>query len=263
MLAALVAGCSPGASAPAPAGLRVAASLTQDSRDSARTQIAVVVANEGPVEVTPEAIEYADPRLSGPLAADRLRPIPPGSERRFPLPLVDPVCAAPAAGPGRLRVRVGAEEVVVAVEDEVGVVERWVERRCAELAVGAVAPLSFSAVRVHADGASADLVLTATPTRAGSGAYVIESVAGTPVFTSTGESWAPEATVRAVGEPVEVLLPARPARCDGHVFGESAGATAFLVGLRLEGERREVLVRMSPQVAADALDFAVAACRAE
>ena len=164
-----VTACSPGAPAPAPpaAPLRLSAELTQDSRDAARDQIAVVLANDGAVEVTPEAIEYADPRLSGTLTADRLRAIPPGGERRFPLPLLDPVCGAPAADEGRLDVRVGPDSVTVRVGDDAGVVARWVERRCAELDVAAVAPLAFSAVRVHPDGGSADLVLTARPTGEG------------------------------------------------------------------------------------------------
>ena len=255
-----VTACSPGAPSASP--LQLSAQLTQDSRDAARGRIAVVGANAGAVEVTPEAIAYADPRLSGTLTGDRLRAIPAGGERRFPLPLLDPVCGAPAADGGRLEVGAGSDSVTVPVSDDVGVVARWVERRCAELDVAAVAPLAFSAVRVHPDGGSADLVLTATPTGEGSGAYVIESVAGTPVFTSTGEPWTPNVSVTSDGYPVAVLLPAHPARCDGHVFGESAGATAFLVAVLLDGERREVLVRMTPQVSADALDFALAACRA-
>ncbi|MGA8045822.1 MAG: hypothetical protein WCA30_06090 [Dermatophilaceae bacterium] len=280
-LLAAVAACSAGGSGePAPAvesvgsvesveRVRLSAELTQDSRDTARDRIAVVIANEGTAEVVPVSIEYVDPRLGDPLVGDRLRAVPPGGERRFPLPLVDPVCGAPASdpatGPGRLAVQIGPETVSVPVRDDVGVVARWVERRCAELDVAAVAELRFTDVRPREeDGlvASADLVLTATPSGEGSGAYVIESVAGTPVFASAGEPWAPEVTVRADGEPVTVPLAAHPARCDGHVFGESAGATAFLVGVRLDGERREVLVRMTPEIAAEALDFAVEACLA-
>jgi hypothetical protein len=272
----LAVACSSGAPAPAVSpdesvesveSPRLSAELTQDSRDTARDRIAVVLSNDGADEVLPESIELIDPRLGEPLVADRLRGIPPGGERRFPLPLADPVCAGPASGsvaePGRLAVRTGSGEVSVPVRDDVGVVARWVERRCAELDVTAVADLRFTDVRARDEGGrvtSADLVLTATPSGEGSGAYVIESVAGTPVFTSVGEAWAPLVTVTADGGPVTVPLPARPARCDGHVFGESAGATSFLVGVRLDGERREVLVRMSPEVSAQALDLAVEIC---
>jgi hypothetical protein len=263
----VVAACSPAppepvVPAPPTARLRVGADLTQDSRDDAAGRIAVVVRNEGAHEITPEAIGYADPRLSVPLTAGRLRAIPPGAQRRFPLPLTDPVCDGSVAGAGRLAVVVGTDEVAVPARDEVGVVDRWVERRCAELDVAAVAPLAFTEVRPVRSGEAADLVLTATPTGEGDGAYVIESIAGTPVFTSVGEPWAPAAAVAATGDRVDVPLPARPARCDGHVFGESAGATAFLVGVLLDGERREVLVRMSPELAAMALGFALEACRA-
>lgn len=261
----LVTACSPSAPEPVDppaAEVRVIAELTQDSRDTARDRIAVVVTNDGAVGITPDAITYLDARLTGPLVADRLRAVPPGAERRFPLPLADPVCGGPVDGSGRLTVRVGSDEVSVQAGDEVGVVGRWVERRCAELDVAAVAPLGFTGVRVSPGGDAADLVLTAAPTREGRGAYVIESVAGTPVFTSAGEPWEPGVAVTAEGGRVDIPLPARPARCDGHVFGESAGATAFLVGVRLDGARREVVVRMAPDVAAEALEFAIEACTA-
>lgn len=240
--------------------LDLSAELTQDSRDTAATRVAVIVANQGSQPVTPSALEYADPRLGAPLTGGRLREIPAGSERRFPLPLVDPVCDGPVEQPARLTVRVGSAQERVRVRDDLGVIDRWVQRRCAELSVAAVAPLRLTEVRVQAGGGTADLVLTATPTGEGSGAYVIESVAGTPVLTSVGAPWRPRVTVRAIGGPIRVVLPARPARCDGHVFGESAGATAFLVAVTLDGRPREVLVRMSPELTAVALDFAVAAC---
>lgn len=264
----LVTACSPSGPEPVepvdapPAEPRVIAELTQDSRDAARDRIAVVVTNDGAVGITPDAITYLDARLTAPLVADRLRAIPPGAQRRFPLPLADPVCGGPVGSSGRLTVRVGSDEVSVLAGDEVGVVGRWVERRCAESDIAAVAPLVFTAVVVSPDGDSADMVLTAAPTGEGSGAYVIESVAGTPVFTSAAEPWEPGVAVTAEGDRADVPLAARPARCDGHVFGESAGATAFLVGVRLDGERREVVVRMDPDIAAEALDFAVEACTA-
>lgn len=264
---ALSAGCATASpTAPEPtAGVEpvaLSAELTQDSRDTAATRIAVIVTNDGAREIAPEAIQWLDPRLVAPLVADRLRPIPPGGQRRFPLPLVDPVCDTPAAATGRLVVRVASSEVAVSATDAVGVVDRWAARRCAELALAAVAPLEFSEVLVAADGRGADLVLTATPTGVGRGTYVIESVAGTPVFTSRGEPWAPQVQVSADGAPVRLSLAAWPARCDGHVFGESASATAFLVRARIGGEPVEVLVRMTPEVAGQALDFAIEACRA-
>lgn len=268
-LLALTTACSAGGPAPAesappastPTRLRLSAVLTQDSRDAARERIAVIVANDGEVGVLPEAIEYTDPRLSEPLTAGRLREIPAGGERRFPLPLVDPVCPARPDLPGRLVLRAGPAEAQVEVSDDVGVLERWVQRRCAELEVAAVAALELSGITADPARGTIDLVLSATPTGEGRGAYVIETVGGTPVFTSAGEPWQPRVTVSSTGEPVEVVLTAQPARCDGHVFAESAGATAFLVTLTLDGQSREVLVRMAPERAADALAAAVRACR--
>jgi hypothetical protein len=52
----------------------------------------------------------------------------------------------------------------------------------------------------------------------------------------------------------------QPARCDDHVFLESAGATAFLVSLRLDGERGRLLLRMDPAGSSAAIAFARDAC---
>jgi hypothetical protein len=69
-LLALTVACSPGdsepvaSSAPSPVAAepRLTAALTQDSRDTARDRIAVVLSNEGEAEVVPGSIEYLDSR---------------------------------------------------------------------------------------------------------------------------------------------------------------------------------------------------------
>ena len=56
-----------------------------------------------------------------------------------------------------------------------------------------------------------------------------------------------------------------PARCDEHVFMESGGATAFRVKLHLDtgdgkAEEGELIVRMSPAGASNAIGFARDSC---
>ena len=72
--------------------------------------------------------------------------------------------------------------------------------------------------------------------------------------------WRPDVTVRSDGEPRRIELPVIPARCDGHAFLESGSATAFIVRLHLNGRPGDLVVRMSPAGAANALAFAREAC---
>ena len=66
--------------------------------------------------------------------------------------------------------------------------------------------------------------------------------------------------MRSEGPVRRIALPVRPARCDDHVFMESAGATAFLVSLHLDGRPGSLVVRMSPAGAAAAISFARDSC---
>ena len=72
--------------------------------------------------------------------------------------------------------------------------------------------------------------------------------------------WRPEATIRGTDAPSRIDLPLKPTRCDAHAFAESGGATAFKIGLHLDGEPGQITLRMSPAGAKHAIDFARAAC---
>ena len=87
----------------------------------------------------------------------------------------------------------------------------------------------------------------------------VDTVAGTPLFGAAGRSPGPEARIAArAARRIRLLV--QPARCDDHVFMEAAGATAFLVGLRLDGRPGELVVRMSPAGTSAAISFARSAC---
>ena len=93
------------------------------------------------------------------------------------------------------------------------------------------------------------------------GRLTVVSVTGTPVLTAYPRgAWRPDVTVTGDGEAARIELPVIPARCDGHAFGESGGATAFRVRLRLDGRPGELLVRMSSEGAANAIAFAEDSC---
>ena len=141
---------------------------------------------------------------------------------------------------------------------------RYVASRCFELASQQVATLSFSdevTTRQEGDVEVGTLTLLVDPTGGAGGRLSVVSVTGTPVLTAYPRgSWHPRVTVTG-GDPVqEIELPTVPARCDGHAFGESGGATAFRVTLRLDGEPGQLLVRMSPEGARAAIEFAEEAC---
>lgn len=246
---------------------KVVADLRQSSRDAALGRFAVWIGNGLPRDITPKAITYVDPRFRHPIAGERLRANPSGSERGYPLPLPSlPACAAdPSSATGRVTVALGDDRtVVVPVEDEADVVERYVSSRCFELATRQVATLSFSdevIVEGAGKGAVGTLTLVARPSGVADGTLLIEAVAGTPVLTAeTPAAWQPRAAVTGDGAPVRIRLPVVPARCDAHAFAESGGATAFAVRLRHEGREGQLVVRMSPTGAARAIEFALESC---
>lgn len=244
----------------------VVADLRQSSRDAALGRFQVWVGNGLGMPVTPSSVSYVDRRFRAPIPGGRLREIPAGSERGFTL--AQPSRPACGVGPGRARLLLSwaGRRLVVPVEDEADVVDRYVAARCLELDVARVARLSF-ADKVRSpggEGARGTLVLVVEPTGRPAdrgGRLTIDTVTGTPVLTAAGQSfWSPGVTVRSDGPRVEVPLAVQPARCDGHVFAESGGATAFRVRLTLDGEPGELVVRMSPAGAAAALTFAREAC---
>lgn len=241
----------------------VVADLRQASRDAALDRFQVWIGNGLARDMEPTRILYRDPRLPEPIPGERLRLNPSDSERGYPLALpARPVCSARRAGEqGTVSIRFGGRTMTVPVEDEADVVQRYVASRCLELAVTRVAGLSFAdEVRAPTPGEAGTLTLVVRPT-GGPGRVTIDSVGGTPVLTSDrAAGWRPDLTIRGDDPVRRIRLPVIPARCDGHAFLESGGATAFLVGLHLGGRTGELVVRMSPQGATNALSFATDYC---
>jgi hypothetical protein len=246
-----------------PAG-EIVADLRQSSRDAALGEFQVWVGNGLRRDVTPTSIAYIDPRFRAPIRGQRLRLIPSGSERGYPLALPPrPDCSATGTS-GEITMTYGDRDVTVPATDEADVVARYVATRCFELAVAEVATLSF-ADEVPVDrpgkGGVGRLILEVRPSGRGDGVLTVDTIGGTPLLTSPGAPvWRPDLTVRATGEPQRVALPMVPARCDSHVFLESGGATAFRVRLHLNGEPGELVVRMSPVGASAAIDSAIESC---
>ncbi|WP_185994336.1 hypothetical protein [Nocardioides campestrisoli] len=254
---------------------RLVADLRQSSRDAALGRFQVWVGNGLGAELTPIRVRYRDPRFRRPVSGERLRTIPSGTARGFPLALPPrPRCLGPGgqgglrpgAAPGVVEVRStrevsGSAVRRVHVEDEADVVQRYVAARCFQLDLDRVATLSFAdRLRPTGDDA-AELLLRVTPRGRPGRRVQVDTVSGTPVLTPPGQPvWEPAASVAGDGEPLVLALPVGPARCDAHAFAESGGATAFRVALRLDGEPGEVLVRMGPEGAAAALAFAQEVC---
>ena len=218
-----------------------------------------------PRGIKPRRIVYQDALLTRPVLGGRLRPIPSGAYRGYTLDLVEPVCGQT---PGKATVTVTYDDDVETfpVDDETGVVERWADERCDEIAVERIADLEWtSGIEVQGSGSDAVALfrLTATPTgRAGGGALTVDTVGGTPLFTSAdGDFWTVGQRVRSDGPVVTMELPAQPARCDSHAFGAATGGTTFFVNITI-GQSRPAQIRlaMSPEVTAEAFEYAAEVC---
>lgn len=242
---------------------RIVADLRQSSRDAAAGRMQVWIANDTAAPITPTKIIYRDPRLSAVVYGDRLRTNPAQSERGHSLQLPQPNCTAPVTAKPVLTVAHDGRSARVPVIDDIGIVERYVTARCLELAVAQVAQLSWSD-EVARDGEVGTLELVIRPTGRPDGVLTIEEINGTPVLGAVGgASWQPKVTVNSDDPQSRLPLQVIPARCDPHAFAESGGATAFRIHLRLDGKPGQIVLRMTPAGARNAIDFALAACGLE
>jgi hypothetical protein len=247
---------------PPPTG-KLRADMRQSSRDAAAGRMEVWIDNDTDAEIRPRRIVYSDPRFRTALPGTRLRPIPSQSERGFPIYLPSrPTCERPHAR-GTVTVTYGDTTRTVPVADETDVAGRYAAARCLELAVARVADLRWSD-RVPWDGeegSDSTLTLLVTPTGRPGPTLRIDTISGTPVLSPAGSDvWRPRLVVRGTDEPQEVPLPLKPTRCDAHAFAESGGATAFKIGLTLDGEPGQITLRMTTAGAANAIAFARASC---
>ena len=253
----------PPPSTAAPTG-RLYADLRQSSRDAALGRMQVWIANDTTHDVTPTRIRYTDPRFRRPVTGERLRMDPARSERGYPLTLpLQPACGQRGTR-GTVAVTAAGRTVDLRVADDNDIVQRYVAARCLALAVARVADLRFSddvAVDRPGAGSTAVLTLVARPTGSPGHLLTIDTVGGTPLLGAVGgDVWRPRARVTGAGRPQRIELPVQPSRCDDHVFMESAGATAFLVTLHLDGRPGRLVLRMSPAGASRAIAFARDSC---
>ena len=250
---------------PSPPTGTLLADMRQSSRDAAANRFEVWINNDTAETITPTKVTYSDGRFRTELSGTRLRDIPSQSERGFPIyQPAQPACSSDATS-GDVTVEYGDTSVTVPVEDETDVVGRYTSARCLEIAISDVASLSW-ADSVPADGdggAGADgtLTLVVQPTGTAGPTLTIDTVSGTPVLSPVGtDVWRPDVTITGDQPSQRIDLPLKPTRCDAHAFAESGGATAFKIGLHLDGEPGQITLRMSPTGAANAISFARASC---
>ena len=238
------------------------AELQQSSRDVALGRFQVWITNGLQEEIRPRRIVYRDALLTEPVEGERLRAIPSGSYRGYPLELIEPTCGGEEAG-ATVTVFYGGESVEIPVDDETQVVGRWSKERCAERAIERVAALEWSpGMRIEGSGADAVALfrLTAHPTGR-DGSFTIDTVTGTPLYTSAdGDFWTVDEMVTGTGPDTTVELPAQPARCDIHAFGSATGGTTFFVNVTIDGEPAQVRIAMSPEVTDEAFSYAAEVC---
>lgn len=247
---------------PPPTG-RLRADMRQSSRDAAAGRMEVWIHNDTAKQIRPTRIRYDDPRFRTPLRGTRLRGIPSQTEVGFPLYLPPrPACDHPR-GRGTVTVTYGDTTRTLRVADSTDVAGRYARSRCLEFEVAAVARLAWSD-DVPSSGEVGDtstLTLLVEPSGRPGPTLTIDTVSGTPVLSPVdGDVWRPDVRVRGTDAPSRIELPVKPTRCDSHAFAESGGATAFKIGLHLDGRAGQITLRMSVPGAANAVGFAKDSC---
>jgi len=250
---------------PQPPTGKLIADMRQSSRDAAANRFEVWINNDTADTITPTKVTYSDGRFQTTLPGTRLRAIPSQSERGFPIYQPEQPACDSNARHGKVTVEYADKVVTVPVEDETDVVGRYTGARCLEIAVGKVAQLSWDD-NVPPDeegvvGTNGTLTLVVQTTGEPGHTLTIDTVSGTPVLAPVGtDVWRPDVTITGDQPSQRIDLPLKPNRCDAHAFAESGGATAFKIGLHLDGEPGQITLRMSPAGAANAINFARATC---
>jgi hypothetical protein len=251
------------------------ADMRQSSRDAAAGRMEVWIDNDTLEDVTPTRITYFDDRFRTPLTGERLREIPAQSTRGFQFYLPPrPTCGSSNDVPvslenplGTVLVEYAATKERLKVADETDVAGRFTRARCLELAIAEVAALSWADQVTPGDptetpvGDEGTLTLVLDTTGTGGHELTIDTVSGTPILSPAGtDAWRPAFTISGDQPSATLDLPLKPTRCDAHAFAESGGATAFKIGLHLDGEPGQITLRMSPAGAANAINYARASC---
>jgi hypothetical protein len=168
---------------------------------------------------------------------------------------------------GTVTVEYAGKKETLTVADETDVAGRYTRARCLELAIGEVATLSWADQVTPGDptttavGEEGTLTLVITPSGTAGYELTIDTVSGTPILSPVGtDAWRPDVTISGDQPPRTLDLPLKPTRCDAHAFAESGGATAFKIGVHLDGDPGQITLRMSPAGAANAIDYARASC---
>ena len=244
------------------------AELQQSSRDVALGRFQVWITNGLDREILPRRIVYQDALLTRPVLGGRLRAIPSGAYRGYTLDLVEPRCGGQAPGKATVTVTYGGDVETFPVEDETGVVERWSHERCDEIAIEQIADLEWTSgievqgSRLRRRGAVPAHGHADRPR--GWGAFTVDTVGGTPLFTSAdGDFW-------TVGQRDAQRRPRRH-----HGAARPAGPLR-LSRVRLRDRRHHVLrqprpsgrsraraqirLAMSPEVTAETFAYAAEAC---
>jgi hypothetical protein len=250
---------------PLPPTGKLIADMRQSSRDAAANRFEVWIDNDTADTITPTTVTYSDGRFQTTLPGTRLRDIPSQSERGFPIYQPEQPACDSTAKHGEVTVEYADHKVTVPVEDETDVVGRYTGARCLEIAVAKVAVLSWDD-NVPPDeegvvGTNGTLTLVVQTTGNPGPTLTIDTVSGTPVLAPVGtDVWRPDVTITGDQPPQRIDLPLKPNRCDAHAFAESGGATAFKIGLHLDGKPGQITLRMSTAGAANAINFARATC---
>lgn len=252
------AGTTDASSSTLPAGVTV--ELRQLRSDVAARQAQVMITNGSGADLVVGALHVDDPRFDG--AAERITDrdstIRPGATVAIPVQLPPVDCAAaddatgevtfewsrgdettdaPAGGAGS-----SSGTATVPLADPLSFVPPLHERECRAEALAAAAAVTISGFTPSPPGEPADLTLAIAPT--GDGAAAIRGIHSTNLLTWVGHpgiAYPLDIEVAAGdAEPIEVLLPMVPLRCDPHAVQEDKRGTVFNLDIELDGEPGQI-----------------------
>lgn len=267
VVAAVMTGCAPAASAPAlPDGVEVGLIQLRSDVAAGEAQVRIVNGSDEPLEIG--AVELVDPRFAEPAVrtdAGRVSTVRPGATVDVRVTLPAMACDTDEGDlTARLELAASGAVVEAPAADLLDIVAPLHERECRAARLADAAEVGFRAFHPSAAGEPATLDLAISPTgRAAAGLVEIRPT-NLLMFPGMDAASAPlpldvAVTEGDVDEQV-VPVPIVPLRCDPHAVQEDKRGTVFTVELDLDGQPGEIELAAPEEMRAEILSWVTAWC---
>ena len=261
LVTGLLGACGGDDAAPVPRG--VAFQLEQTRQDLQGRKFSLQVRNNGREDLTVDRVELESGRLDEPATYDGPTTVFAGTAVNLTMTMPRARCGDGIDARVRITYALGDDDTVTSTarpSDHFDSVERFMNRDCAERAVGRI-DIDALEVRGRGDDATLGIGVTFTPPGSGTAVHLVD-VGGSTLLAPAGpDATTIDRTLTAGGPAVRASLTFIPNRCDVHVVAEDR--TGGILPLRVESKAfgsSPVYLRFTEPQKAQIFDYLAERC---